>query len=231
MRYALYFAPREDSALWRAGCRWLGRDAVSGARVEQPMVSTLDPAALAELTAAPRRYGFHATLKAPFPLAEGAGRDELFAAVAAFACGRTAFRLPPLEAGGLGAFLALRTTQPCAELEALAADCVAQFDRFRTQAPGVDRARRGSEDNLSARQRALLERWGYPYVMDEWRFHMTLTGPMDTQRRDGLLRFLNDWFANATREPEWVSDICVFVEPEPGGEFRLAARFPMRCPP
>src|SRR5512145_1583919 len=106
-RYAIYFAPSERSSLWRLGCGWLGRDAQRDCALEQPRLGGLAPARIAELTAAPRLYGFHATLKPPFALAAGRSADGLRAALAGFARLRAPFLLPPLEVGMLAGFIAM----------------------------------------------------------------------------------------------------------------------------
>ena len=41
-------------------------------------------------------------------------------------------------------------------------------------------------DSLSERQRGNFERWGYPYIFDEFRFHMTLSCRLDTPERDSF---------------------------------------------
>jgi putative phosphonate metabolism protein len=225
LRYAIYFAPQEHSMLWRTGCRWLGRDPVSGATLEQPAVAGFESSSMRELTAAPRRYGFHATLKPPFALVPGMSDDELYAELTTFAHSFKPFRLPRLELTRIGGFLALCLSQPCVQLDTLAAECVARFDRFRRPASSAERARRA--DRLSANQKMLVDLWGYPYVMDEWRFHMTLTGPLDDKGADTIGEFLMPFFVEALREVTWVGDLCVFVEPRCGSDFRLAARFPL----
>lgn len=211
--------------LWRAGCRWLGRDPVSGADLEQPFVAGFASDALRELTAVPRRYGFHATLKAPFVMADGMSHDELYAELATFARSVKPFTLPQLELERMGSFLALCLSQPDEQLDTLATECVARFDRFRQLPTSEEQARRGS--GLSENRKALLDQWGYPYVMDEWRFHMTLTGAIYDESADTISEFLTDYFQAPLREVVLVSDLCVFLEPHTGAEFRLAARFPM----
>lgn len=228
MRYAIYFSPPEDSNLWKTGCQWLGRDPLQMRMLEQPGVPGLSARTVLALTERPRRYGFHATLKPPFSLISGETRENLFAALSEFAHERHAFPLPQLQVGDLGGFLALRIRQPCRDLDNLARECVSRFDRFRRQPTRAEFARRCR--GLDARQRDLLERWGYPYVMDQWRFHMTLTGPLPGTQAGAITGFLSRWFEPALREPLWVTDLCVFIEEEANGEFRLGARFPMAVP-
>lgn len=225
MRYAIYFAPRESDALWRVGCQWLGRDSVNGAVLDQPVVPGMSAADVSELTASPRRYGFHATLKPPFRLVSGTTPNDFFDAVTAFANQRSQFQLPRLLVRRLASFLALQAAAPCQELHVLAADCVSEFDEFRAAESDEEQARRRA--GVNERQRAHLVRWGYPYVMDQWRFHMTLTDKLPASRVLPLESFLTDWFAPALEESVWVQDLCVYVEPDPGRHFNLAARFPL----
>ena len=174
-RFAVYFAPPEDSALGRFGADWLGWDAATGRARAGPELPGL-PRPRAELTEVPRRYGFHATLKAPFRLADGRDAAGLDAALAALAAGRAAFELPRLALTALGAFLALAPAAASAPLAGIAAACVTELDGFRAPLTEADIARRAA--GLDGVEAAHLRRWGYPYVLDRFRFHLTLTGPL-----------------------------------------------------
>jgi len=193
--------------------------------LDQPIVPGVDAALVSEATARPRRYGFHATLKPPFELGAGETEEALFAALTDFACNRKTILLPPLEIGNLRGFLALRTSQPCADLNKLADDCVSQFDCFRRQPTRQELKRRGQ--GLDARQAVLLQRWGYPHVMDQWRFHITLTGSVDGLQAEAIKAFLVDWFDAALRKPIRVGELCLFIEQKAGSEFQLRERFPL----
>lgn len=170
-RYAIYYLP-PPGPLADFGAGWLGWDIAAARVAERPDLPGLDA-----VTASPARYGFHATLKPPFRLAEGETAGALGAAVAEFAA-----RCAPAQAAGLrlsrlGRFLALLAEGDATDLSRVAAGCVRDLDRFRAPASAAERdARRGK--GLSERQEILLARWGYPHVMEEFRFHMTLTGPM-----------------------------------------------------
>ena len=168
-RLALYWAPEESDALHARASAWLGRDAATGAALSQPALGGLD---IAELTADPRGYGLHATLKPPFRTAHGyaAARE----ATAALAARIAPFDLPPLAVFDLDGFLALRETAPCPALHAFADACVEGLDAQRAPLTEAEVARRRPE-RLSPMQREHLTRWGYPYVFEEWRFHVTLT--------------------------------------------------------
>jgi hypothetical protein len=168
-RLAVYFSPAPDRALAGFGRTWLGRDAERGVSIAQPRLAGIDAGRLAAITAEPRRYGFHATLKPPFALAPGATRDAIGAATAALAGAWTSFQAPPLRLRAFAGFLALVPASASPLLDALAADCVRHLDPFRAPLTEADRARRRLA-MLTERQRLNLEKWGYPWVMEEaWR--------------------------------------------------------------
>ena len=175
MRYAIYFTPPRDSPLTRLAASWLGRDPFTGSSVPPPSVTGFTPAEIAFHTAAARRYGFHATLKAPFQLAASETEARLAQAVADFAAESEPFAIPRLAIGQIDRFFALLPTSPVAELDALAGNVVKAFDRFRSPLTEAEIERR-NPDALSAEEFRNLCQWGYPYVFDAFRFHMTLTG-------------------------------------------------------
>ena len=222
-RYALYFAPAATHPLWAAGCAWLGRDPESAA-------DTDGNGAGGPHRADPRRYGFHATLKPPFALRDGVPLSQLLAALARFVDERVHFEMPPLAVAALGDFLALRPVDPGATapgrpLRELADDCVRLFDALRRPPSPAETARRMA-GGLDARQRANVERWGYPHVFEHWRFHMTLS---DSLRDDGLRAALRTdatrHFAAALAAPLRCDGVALFVEDAPGADLRLLRRF------
>jgi hypothetical protein len=177
------------------------------------------------LTADPRRYGFHGTLKPPFRLADGCDEVMLILAIETFAATRKPLYLPPLQLAALGSFLALRPSALCPEVDLLAADCVREFDRFRARPSEAELARRRAS-GLNERQDAYLQAWGYPYVMEEFRLHFTLTGRIaDPARRGLLMRHLEQETRPFTRKPFAVDDLCLFVQPAPEADFRIAGRY------
>jgi putative phosphonate metabolism protein len=223
-RYAVYFAPPSDSLLWELGCRWLGRDAQSDSALEQPQPPAGRGARVSEATAAPRRYGFHGTLKPPFALRAGAGVEVLHAELTAFAARRQRFSLPPLEVAMLSEFLALRPTGASDALDALARECVVELDHLRAPASPAELARRRVA-GLSARQEALLARYGYPYVLDEFRFHLTLTDRLPAEEARPLRDWLSAYFRPALARHTYVDGICLFRQARPGAAFRLERRY------
>jgi putative phosphonate metabolism protein len=189
-RYAIYFVPGADSTLYRFGASVLGYDTHRGTAC--PFVEGAE-ADWSDFTREPRVYGFHATLKPPFHLADNYGEADLTRAVADFTANRAAVLIGELAVRELGSFIALVPQAPRPQLNSLAEACVRDFDRFRQPMSEQELARRLTP-NLTDRQTVNLARWGYPYVCEDFRFHMTLTGALFAQKRDRALRFLREKF-------------------------------------
>lgn len=227
-RYAIYFAPAPVSPWWQAGCRWLGRDAAHGALCTQPAVAGIPPLMREKLTAHARRYGFHGTLKAPFRLADGFAESHLSAMARAFAELQQPIVLDGVQVRPLDDFLALRAAGPADRIGALAMRCVSYFDMLRAAPAPAELARR-RRAGLSPRQEALLQRWGYPYTEEEFRFHMTLTDSLadvDEDAAYALRKAAEECFAPALRTPLAIDAITLFREDEPGQPFMAWQRFP-----
>lgn len=221
-RYAIYFAPHAGSLLARFGASLLGYDPATGAEVEPPDHPLFhDPLSLG-WTAAPRRYGFHATLKAPFHLAEGRTPAELEEALAGFAAGRPTFEIR-LTLGLVGHFLALVPAEPSPAMDALAGACVRHFDLFRAPLTAADRERR-HPDQLTVAQVANLDEWGYPFVLDDFQFHMTLTGALEARDRTRLEPVLRAMLADLPLATA-VDGIVLFRQEGPNDRFVLQRRF------
>lgn len=222
MRHAVYYAPAASSTLHRLGSSWLGRDAVLGEAVRQPAI-----AGLADATLDPSRYGFHATLKAPFTLNSDMKRVELGDAVALLAAQMETVTIPNLALRDIDGFLALVPDEPVAALSVLAEFCVCAVDTFRTQVNEAELKRRRTA-NLTPRQEFLLMRWGYPYVLDEFRFHMTLTRRLMPDEKPALLAAAAEHFAAVIGQPLDVDALTVFAESRFGLTFVAEERFPLR---
>jgi hypothetical protein len=166
----------------------------------------------------------HATFKAPFNLRDDASAGDLVAALDRFAARQAGFSIPGIQVAGLGGFLALQPSTECAALADLAAACVTRFDGFRRPPDAEETAKRRAA-GLSARQQTLLEQWGYPYVLDQYRFHITLTERLEHADRVLLQPWLQRYFAEALREPLRCESICLFVQGHRAAAFRLVQRF------
>lgn len=218
-RYAIYVTP-PPGPLADFAAAWLGWDPEAGEARAHPVVAGL-PRPPAELTAQPRRYGFHATLKPPFRLAEGTDARGLAAAFVAFCAGAAPVAVAGLALAPLDGFLALTPLGGTGPLDALAAAAVARLDPFRAapEAAELDRRRAAG---LSTRQEALLQRWGYPYVMEEFRFHMTLTGPLPGAELDAVRAALAPHLAPLLPAPFRIDALTLLGEDAEGRFHQLA---------
>ncbi len=222
VRIAIYYAPLPNDPLTHLSSAWLGREPLTNAPVTQPALDNI-----AEVTAEPRRYGFHATLKPPMHLVEGTDWYKFIATTRAVAATVAPFELPPMAVTDLRGFLALRETTPCPPLQALADACVGQLDAFRAP-PSDDELARRRKAKLSTEQDAMLLRWGYPYVFSTWFFHMTLTRRLSDAEKAVLLPAAESWFAPAVCVSRRVEDICIFTQAVSGAAFNLAERVRLR---
>lgn len=224
-RYAVYYAPAADSPLWRFGSATLGYDAYAGKDVAFAVPRGCDAASWPQLTAEPRRYGFHATLKAPFELADGRSEGQLRAFAHQIAAGLAPVPLSGLAVTALGRFVALTPAAPSDALQKLAFDIVQAFEPFRAPLSPADRERR-LKSPLTPAERACLEAYGYPYVGDAFRFHMTLTGSLPPEELDGAKAALARAYAETVPAgPVAIDRMVLFRQDDRDSRFRVLDSF------
>ena len=227
-RYAVYFVPPAGSALYRFGTDLIGYDADTGQSV--PFLDGIesDIEGWKQFTADPRKYGFHATLKAPISLAAGKTEDQLVQAMHTFA--RIPRTIPVIAptVRNIGHFVAIVPESPSPELHRFAEDCVTAFDDFRAPLTAADRERR-NVSALTDRQVAYLDRWGYPYVFDEFRFHMTLAGSLPAARRATVTDILRQRFAALKLTAVAVDRLALFRQNDANSSFTVIARWPLQA--
>lgn len=229
-RFAIYLAPEAGEPLWQFGSDWLGYDAETREDRKHPALPGLAPEVIRAATAHPRLYGLHITLKAPFRLAEGLSVTDLEQAVEALAQRHAGFGPVPLvletrKAGEDQVFLCLAPATPSPPLTALEADAVVALDPLRAPLTANDIARR-KPDRLGRKERAYLERYGYPHVLDCFRPHFSLTGPVaaDTPIEAALAGHL----AATPRLMQFTClSLALFEQLEPGARFSIRQRFPL----
>lgn len=223
MRYAVYFTPARTDPLSRKAAEWLGRDAFDGSTTQSPADTGLAPAEVAFHTAAARRYGFHATMKAPFRLADDQTETALERALDAF-CGQAApFAVPRMALRQIDGFFALVPAERSVDLDRLAGDVVAAFEQFRAPLSDAEIERR-NPDALTAAQFRNLCQWGYPYVFEEFRFHMTLSGRVAGAEAERVRAAIETCLGSLIDRPLAVDGLALFVEPEPGAPFSIRRR-------
>jgi putative phosphonate metabolism protein len=220
LRYAIYHTPDRRHPLTGVAAHWLGRDAF-GALVPEPAQPSQWPQAQQKLLVGdPARYGFHATLKAPFSLAAHRSEAEFTSAFSRLRGNGADLVIPSLELRQIDGFFALVPAKTVSAIQDFAALVVRQFDEFRAPLTPAEIARR-NPDKLSANQRTHLDNWGYPYVFEEFFFHMTLTSRVPPEKASLVRSVLEKHFADFIGKPHWIDHIALFVEPAPGSDFSV----------
>lgn len=222
-RFAIYFAPSATSNLWERAATWLGRDANDGDLFNGP-VAGIDRDRLLNLTQSANRYGFHATLKAPMALADGYNEASLRAALDEFAARHRPVNLGKLRLASLQGFLALMVDGENEALADFAAHVVEDFDPFRAPMSTKDYAARASK-GLNERQIELLDAYGYPYVFEQFRFHMTLTDRLGDEDAQDIAQAAATWFGPVLEDEVILDRLSLFHEPEAGKPFRRVGDF------
>ncbi len=228
-RYAIYFSPAKHSPWWNFGAQWLGRDECDDQPLAQPLPAQTGLTDLNSITAEPRRYGFHATLKAPFHLRDGFSVDDLITRVQALASRLRPVNLGALQVVSLGDFVALMPVTATEELATLAAACVVELDDLRAPLTAEELARRRIEQ-LSTREQELLRQYGYPYVLERFRLHFTLSGPVPRATAQSVMQAVAQPVARLNNSAPLLLDrLCLFVEAAPGEAFKRVADLELRA--
>lgn len=227
-RYAIYFVPEADSALNSFGSAILGYDCNSGVAVPLPEEFQDDALAWRRTTEEPRRYGFHATLKAPFRLSSSCTETQLESALQSFAgLGHSVPTIVPVVMM-VDNFAAVTSRRREPAIDALAAKCTTIFDAFRAPMSPRERARRVTM-GLDPRQIQHLDLWGYPHVFTDFRFHMTLTGPIERKRRKPILAALRRCFRRMQADAPVAIDRLTLVKQDSAqAAFRVVRHVPLR---
>jgi hypothetical protein len=192
-RYAIYYAPSAAHPLSMAASAWLGRDAFTNSVCVRPALVGLDGIDLDQLTQDARHYGFHATLKAPFELHPAQDEASLLSAFRALTICHAPFQAD-IQVAALGPFLAFVLAERSSQMQALHQDCVVALDDFRAPLSDFDLNRR-LHAGINPRHESQLREFGYPYIFEDFRFHMTLTERISDQAlRAQVLAVLQDHF-------------------------------------
>ena len=222
-RYAIYYTAAQGP-LADFGARWLGWDIATGSAAPHPDISDL-PLPIKEITDRPRKYGLHGTIKPPFFLAQGTSADDLAQKAQALCARLRPVTLDGLALTRIGRFLALTPKGKTTALADLAAQIVTGLDPFRAPPSETELARRRSR-RLSDRQEALLTQSGYPYVMEEFRFHLTLTGPVKDTQIPQVQQALDHMLAPILPRPFTINSLSLTGEGQ-DGRFETLTRFPL----
>ena len=224
-RYALYYVPPSDAAWAGFATRWLGWDMVAGEGVAHPTLTGL-PLSPGEITQSPRKYGLHGTIKPPFRLADNMQQRDLETACEQLCLTLAPVALGPLRLTRLGRFLALcpvPNPRRSPALAALAETCLRGLDHFRAPLSDAELAARRARP-LTKAQAENLTNWGYPHVLGEFRFHITLSGRLAKPDLVVVEKVLQSALVPLLPEEVILGDLALVGE-GPEGRFHLIRRF------
>ena len=224
-RYAVYFSPPEESDLFKFASSWLGWDAQNAKKIFHPNFKDL-VSDITELTKKQSCYGFHGTLKPPFALAETKNESELKAAILELSQSTRKFEIPAVNLQLLNGFVAIVATNENNEIKNLAKKCVQELDIFR-QPESLEKVQKRRSVGLSQYEEFNLQRWGYPYIMDSFRFHLTLTRRLNPKELKNVMEVLASELTEILNTALPVRDICLFGESDTSGNFQIIQRFPL----
>lgn len=227
-RYAIYFVPESDSVLYRFGASVIGYDAYSGQSLAFPPGIEAQIEGWERFTNDPRKYGFHATLKAPIAIADGQTETALLAAMDEFAQTPRAIPVIAPTVRSISSFIAIVPDTSNEALQIFARECVTVFDSFRAPLTEADRERR-NVSALSERQITYLDRWGYPYVLEEFRFHMTLAGSLPADRLETITGILYERFAALELTSIPVDRVTLLRQDDAESRFKIIGHWQLKA--
>jgi hypothetical protein len=220
-RYAIYYVPR-PGPLADFGANWLGWDVETGTARPRADTFGLEPETLDDLTQKPRKYGFHGTLKAPFRLNDDQQPGQLIAALDQVAASLAPTKTAPLKLNRIDGFLALTPRGEQRKSNAIAAACVEELDRFRAR-PTAEETARYDAAALTPTQQDMLSQWGYPYAMNAFNFHLTLTRSQDAVDAQDLRYYLAPVVDHLVHKP-FDLDALTLVGEMTSGQFKVIHR-------
>lgn len=226
-RYAIYYVPEQSDALLQLADDWFGRSTLTGKPTKRPNIPGLSSKKIQSITKTAARYGFHGTLKAPFRLARSATERKFLEAVAALASDLDAARAIKMSLDYSSGFIAIRPSEEDHALRGIGDLCVIALDIFRAPVNTLERMAR-IQPKLSQEEAQFLLLWGYPYIFNRFRFHMTLTDPILSREKNKIYTILKDYFETALSAPLNIESICVCGDPGNGQSFDVLQRFSLK---
>ncbi|WP_290919709.1 DUF1045 domain-containing protein [Halodesulfovibrio sp.] len=225
-RYAIYYTPPRNSLLESAGIHWLGRTPLRYGQIPKDIPEGFFKQEYYQIIEAPRWYGFHGTIRAPFELAKNVTPEAFIKEISQICRNHAPFSFAGLSINCFGGFLALTPTAASPDLLKLHSDLTRRLDHLRPQLSRFD-LKRHLDKKLSERQERLLRRFGYPFVLEEFKFHMTLTGTIEDRLRRSYKEKLESILNPYLTESIPVNEVTVFMQPDRKTPFVEYTRIPL----
>ena len=208
-RYAIYYAPIENPELDLFGKCWLGWDPYKGEETTKSDLSKLPSfKKFSSLVLTPKQYGFHGTIKAPFKLKNEYTYNDLENKVREISKQIHSFYFDQLIIKKLGNFIGLIPTNNL-KVNAVSNKFVEELDYLRDEL-SENEIKKRKPHKLTSNQKQMLFKWGYPYVFDEFKFHLTLTSKLNVVEIDDVLRSLQNILKQVNLNKISFNNICIF---------------------
>ena len=201
------------------GQAWLGWDCRKGQYISSENAFSEPLADREYFTEKPRKYGLHATLKAPFRLQTTQSEPAQRSAFHGFCKHQKPAASGNLTLSEQGGFISLRPQTQSAALFELGKNCLEAFDPFRAPLEQSDLNRRRNA-RLSPRQNDFLHQWGYPYVLQEFQFHITLSSRLIILQREKIIPALKNLLAHELDCPFIIAHLALMGE-DRNGQFHI----------
>jgi Protein of unknown function (DUF1045) len=219
-RHAIYYVPAVATLWWKLGSQWLSNSPDGFDSI--PEFRGINRLRREQLIRKPAGYGWHATLVAPFHLRADRTQEEFSERLRTVAAQQRPFELK-VRVGLLSGFAAILPAPPSTgHIDRLASTAVTQFDEFRAPLT-LNEYKRRRTSICDSREIEHLERWGYPYVFDRYRFHMTLTDQITPLEAKRVLTWWNKIVDRLGPLP--IDEFSWCVEPQAGAPFAIRERF------
>ena len=219
-RYAIYYIPSND-LLYKLGSSWLGWDTILGQPASQPEInSTIN---IKKITETPRKYGLHATIKAPFRINDGLSTLELAQKLQILCLSLKPIEFS-LEISELNDFFALTPNVKNTEIRELHTKVVCGLDEFRAP-PTKDELIKRRRNQLTSEQDQNLIKWGYPYIFRDFYFHITLTGKIPKNLKNTVTDEIRKFFEPVLQRIFLMSELALVGEGH-DGNFHVICQTP-----
>ena len=179
-RYAIYYAPPKESSLEEFGRYWFGWDPLNAKLINNKQrINYLNGFGIKNLknidknVLIAKKYGFHGTLIPPFKLNKNYSTNLLFKKTEDIAKKFKKFKFYKFKLKKMNNFYAFVQNKKNNNINKLSNRLVRELFKFRSPLTKKEIDRR-NPSKLSKLQLNILYKWGYPYLMSEFNFHMTL---------------------------------------------------------
>lgn len=208
-RYIISFAPKSTSMFWKLGALWFGYDASRNAYTKNTLVPGMPKEHHDAAVTTARRSGFNIILTGPFQLTAGMPEELLKTTISLYCQSLSTLQTGPLSIIETAHKLSISAQEISPQVQKLADDIVLEFNAFRLPANPLP------EDSpiraaLTPGQLKNLIEWGQPYIFEELKFQIPLTGRLPEKMSGPLKSFLEGRFIECLKTGFEIDNLSLF---------------------